>query len=354
MKQDWKSGLIEQICNVEYGTRVVRKRDAGSIYPTYGGGGATFFMDSYNRENKLIIARFAMSEVCTRFVSGKFFLNDSGLTISPKDGIELYEPFLNYQMLAMNDIIYSHGRGTAQKNLNVDAFKKLEVFYPTDIEVQKRIVAKLDQCFESIDKARANVEKNLQNAKDLFQSQLNEIFSQKGDGWETSQWSDILEIQSGRNQKEVLDPNGLFPILGSAGKVMGYANDYICDSGTTIIGRKGTIDKPLYIETKFWNVDTAFGLVAGKLIEKKFLYYFCLSYDFKSLDKGTTLPSLVKKDLIKISMSFPDKNQQLKIISLLDNLQSKSNDLQFNYQQELDALDELKKSILEKAFNGEL
>ena len=84
------------------------------------------------------------------------------------------------------------------------------------------------------------------------------------------------------------------------------------------------------------------------------MYYFCLSYDFKSLDKGTTLPSLVKKDLIKISMSFPDKNQQLKIISLLDNLQSKSNDLQFNYQKELDALDELKKSILEKAFNGEL
>ena len=141
------------------------------------------------------------------------------------------------------------------------------------IDEQKRIVAKLDQCFESIDKARANVEKNLQNAKDLFQSQLNEIFSQKGDGWETSQWSDILEIQSGRNQKEVLDPNGLFPILGSAGKVMGYANDYICDSGTTIVGRKGTIDKPLYIETKFWNVDTAFGLVAGKLIEKVFVLF---------------------------------------------------------------------------------
>ena len=71
------------------------------------------------------------------------------------------------------------------------------------IEEQKRIVAKLDQCFESIDKARANVEKNLQNAKDLFQSQLNEIFSQKGDGWQEKKLGEALLIERGGSPRPI-------------------------------------------------------------------------------------------------------------------------------------------------------
>ena len=65
MNQGWTSNTLEQLCFIEYGTRVVKKRDAGSIYPTYGGGGATFNMDEYNRQNRMVIARFAMSEQCT-------------------------------------------------------------------------------------------------------------------------------------------------------------------------------------------------------------------------------------------------------------------------------------------------
>ena len=130
MKQSWHSESIEDLCEVEYGTRVVRKRDAGTIYPVYGGGGATFSMDTYNREDRMVIARFAMSKRCARFVDGKFFLNDSGLTISPLDDNTFDQDFLNYQILSLNDEIYSLARGTAQKNLNVNAFKKVQLSYP--------------------------------------------------------------------------------------------------------------------------------------------------------------------------------------------------------------------------------
>ena len=115
----WKVKQMDDVCFVEYGTRVVQKRDGGTIYPVYGGGGATFFMDESNREDCLIISRFAMSEKCTRFVKGKFFLNDSGLSIIPKNENELCQEFLNYQILSLNDYIYSLARGTAQKNLDV-------------------------------------------------------------------------------------------------------------------------------------------------------------------------------------------------------------------------------------------
>jgi type I restriction enzyme S subunit len=134
---------------------------------------------------------------------------------------------------------------------------------------------------------------------------------------------------------------------------MGYADKYICEKGTTVIGRKGTIDKPLFIETNFWNVDTAFGLIAGKSLTKEFLLYFCKSFNFKELDKGTTLPSLVKKDLI--TMSYPkSKEEQKCIVTQLNDLQIETKKLETIYQQKLDNLEEMKKSMLQKAFEGGL
>lgn len=135
---------------------------------------------------------------------------------------------------------------------------------------------------------------------------------------------------------------------------MGYADDYICDEGTTIIGRKGTINSPIYVETKFWNVDTAFGLSAFECLDRKFLYCFCLNYDFTERDKGTTLPSLVKKDLLNLSMPFPSLKKQQSIVKQLDKLSAQTQRLETIYQRKLEALQQLKQSILQKAFTGEL
>lgn len=124
-------------------------------------------MDDYNREDRVIIARFAMSQKCTRFVRKKFFLNDSGLTLSPKNTIQLDQDFLDYQCLAMNDVFYSLAKGSAQKNLDVPAFRKIKLKIPKDIEVQKKIVVKLNTIFAEIDKATAAVEANASNS-DIF------------------------------------------------------------------------------------------------------------------------------------------------------------------------------------------
>ena len=67
------SSTIDEICNIEYGTRVTRRKHGGKIFPVYGGGDKTFFIDKKNRTNRVVIARFAMSEKCTRYVEGDFF-----------------------------------------------------------------------------------------------------------------------------------------------------------------------------------------------------------------------------------------------------------------------------------------
>lgn len=167
--------LLEDVCNVEYGTRVVRKRDGGEGYPVYGGGGATFEMSTFNRENRLVIARFGMSEECTRFVSGRFFLNDSGLTVSPKTD-SILQRFLDFQMLSLNSVIFALGKGTAQKNLDVPLFRKLPLFIP-DISEQHRIVAKCESLRSASQHLESIYQKKRAALAELKQSLLHQAFA---------------------------------------------------------------------------------------------------------------------------------------------------------------------------------
>ena len=134
-------------------------------------------------------------------------------------------------------------------------------------------------------------------------------------------FADVLEIKNGRNQRAVENPNGAYPIYGSGG-VMGYADDFICQAHTVVIGRKGNINKPLFVDVPFWNVDTAFGLEAKRnVLLPKYLYYFCLRYDFEKLNKAVTIPSLTKADLLKIEIELPKLSIQEDIVSRLESIE---------------------------------
>ena len=132
-------------------------------------------------------------------------------------------------------------------------------------------------------------------------------------------WKEVLEIKSGKNQKDVADINGCYPIYGSGG-IIGYSKEYLCPAGTTIIGRKGTINSPLYVNEPFWNVDTAFGLIPSQQLVSKYLYYFCCYFNFKALDKSTTIPSLAKRDLENIEMNVPPLDEQSRIVARIEEL----------------------------------
>ena len=155
------------------------------------------------------------------------------------------------------------------------------------------------------------------------------------EGWKMVKLREVCEIINGKNQKEVISPEGQFPILGSGGNVMGYATEYLCPAGTIIIGRKGSINNPLFIDTPFWNVDTAFGFNARDNYERKLLYYFCLLFDFEKLNKGTTLPSLVKSDLLQIEIPLPPLEEQHRIVSILDTSFEKIDALKKNAEENL-------------------
>ena len=190
MKEGWTYKKLGEVCNIDFGNRVVKSRDAGSIYPVYGGGGATFKMDTFNREDCVVISRFGMSEQCTRIVKGKFFLNDSGLTLSLKNPC-MVQPFMDWQILSLNNKIYSLGRGAAQKNLDTKALAELTISYP-EISKQEQVVERLDAAFENIDKLKANAEKQLAEAQTLFQKSLAKAMEPK-EGWEEKKLGDVCK-----------------------------------------------------------------------------------------------------------------------------------------------------------------
>lgn len=158
--------------------------------------------------------------------------------------------------------------------------------------------------------------------------------------WEIVRFEKVLTIINGKNQKQVENPDGKYPIYGSGG-VMGYADNYICDKNTVVIGRKGTINRPIFVEEPFWNVDTAFGLSPNpSLLLPKFLYYFCTAFDFEQLNTTVTIPSLTKANLLKVQIPLPPLDVQQKITDVLD----KASALIELRKAQLDKLDLLVKS----------
>ena len=124
-------------------------------------------------------------------------------------------------------------------------------------------------------------------------------------GWEVKKWEEILKIINGKNQRKVESKNGKYDIFGSGGKI-GKANDWLVKENSVLIGRKGSINKPIIVKEKIWNVDTVFGLEPNiEIINCDYLYYFCYFYDFERLNKAVTIPSLTKKDLLKIDIPIP-------------------------------------------------
>ena len=164
-----------------------------------------------------------------------------------------------------------------------------------------------------------------------------------------AKFSEVLTIVNGRNQKQVVCDDGKYPIYGSGG-IMGYANDYICKAETVVIGRKGSINKPIFVETPFWNVDTAFGLCANsEKLNPKYLYYFCEKFDFEKLNTTVTIPSLTKSNLLNVEIPLPNLEKQKQIVELLDKITS----LISLRKQQLAKLDELVKAQFANTFEND-
>jgi type I restriction enzyme S subunit len=173
--------------------------------------------------------------------------------------------------------------------------------------------------------------------------------------WQQCRFDSVARVISGKNQRDVECPSGPYPIYGSGG-AFGKSTGYLCEAGTIVIGRKGTINSPIFVNERFWNVDTAFGLcpIDSNALLPLFLYYFCRGFNFAKLDKSTTIPSLAKRDIEAINFPLPPLAEQKRIVAKIEELFSELDAGEERLRKARRQLGVYRQSLLKQAFEGKL
>ena len=221
---------------------------------------------------------------------------------------------------------------------------------------QQRIVSILDKVFSVIERSRNNAEQNLKNAKKLFERYLQGVFEKKGDGWEEQLLEDCFKMKSGDNLTAKNMSEGEYPVFGGNG-IAGYHNEFNLSGSNVIIGRVGALcGNVRHITENIWLTDNAFKVVDFKFdFDHSFLTYLLNHKDLRSYARQAAQPVISNSSLKDVVLIFPkSKKEQQTIVRQLDALRAETQKLEAVYQKKMDDLVEMKKSILQKAFAGEL
>lgn len=305
-------------------------------------------------------------------------INQALLKLTPSE--ELDVEFLRYYMSSptFNEGLEKHTVGAAIKNVaSVKILKTLEIPIPP-LEEQKQIVALLDKAFEAIDKAKANIEQNIINAKELFQSKLNEIFSQKGEGWEEKTFEELGTLQTGTTpptndssnygdyipfvKPAHFNTDGSIIVGDSMLSKVGLSKGRLFEGASVLMVCIGaTIGKTGFTTESVSANQQINALTPYKDYRSKFLYYGFISPYVQNqvmsigVSAQATLPIINKTKWSKLKINVPvNLEDQLEYEVLLDKFRLETQQIIKSYRSKLNNLVELKKSILQKAFAGEL
>jgi type I restriction enzyme, S subunit len=251
--------------------------------------------------------------------------------------------------------------GSTVRNLNIGLAKSVEIPIPP-LPEQERIVGILDEAFDGIAKAKATAEANLQNARALFQSHLQTVFSQKGEGWvettldKISTNLDTQRIPITKSDRKA----GQYPYYGASG-IVDYVEDYIFDGDTLLISEDGanllarSTPIAFSVSGRYWVNNHAHILKFEDMATQRYVEFYIASIRLDEYITGAAQPKLNQRALNSITIPIPTSvTHRTGIVQSLESIQEETQRLESLYQNKLNALDELKKSLLHQAFTGRL
>lgn len=304
---------------------------------------------------------------------------DSHVTIVRPTPGKFFSDFFGYMLILIEEAIKASGEGCGgQTELARSALAdKFIISYPTALPEQQRIVGILDKAFESIATAKTNAEKNLNNAREVFESYLQGVFANPGKDWEKRTLKEIaVEFGRGKSKHRPRNASALYggkhpfiqtgDVRNSGQLITEYSQTY-SEAGLaqSKLWPKGTLCITIaanIAETGILNFDACFpdsviGVVVNeKLTNTKFLEYLLqtMRTELKAQGKGSAQDNINMGTFENQKFSFPSLDVQKEIVQKLDSLSTETQRLESVYQQKLTALEELKKSILNQAFSGGL
>lgn len=357
MKINWEIKNLGEICEVLDSKRkpiTKRNRIAGD-HPYYGATGILDYVHDYIFDEKLILigedgAKWGAGENTAFIAEGKYWVNNHAHVIRPNrsavlDNWLIY--FLNFSDLR------KYVTGLTVPKLNQEKMRGITFPLPS-LSEQKRILKILDEAFKKITKAKENAEKNLQNASELFESYLQSVFANPGDGWEEKSFDEVCVLQRGFDLPTRSRNSGSFPLVSSNG-ITDSVDVWKVKGPGVVTGRSGTIGNIHYVEEDFWPLNTALYIKDFRGNDPRCIFYFLKQFDLGKYSSGAGVPTLNRNNVHIVNVFFPKSlTEQRFIVSKLDKLSAETKKLETVYRQKLTDLVELKKSIFQKAFNGEL
>jgi type I restriction enzyme S subunit len=398
MKNGWQPTTLGAICAFENGDRGVnypgRSVQTATGVPFINAGHLTddgLDLDNMNyipreRFDLLGNGKISKSDIlfCLRGSLGKFAsvgslsegaIASSIVIIRPKELVENRFLLMYLRSDLCAAMIERYKNGAAQPNLSALSLSKFEIPLPP-LPEQRRIVGILDEAFEVLATAKANAEKNLQNARALFESHLQSVFTNRGKGWVESTVGESCVLRSGTTlPKELEQSEGEVPYLKVADmNLAGNLDGVTCSSryvnrsdlnasnflpvGTTIFPKRGgaiLTNKKRLTKRVICADLNIMGVIPGKTLVPELLYLYFLNVDMRELGSGSSIPQINNYDIEPLSISFPPLlSEQSRIVNELEALSEETQRLARIYERKLSALEALKKSLLHQAFNGEL
>lgn len=307
--------------------------------------------------NVVIATRVGLGKVC--LLKQDTAINQDLRGIIPKSN-NLDVRFLFRWLQSVADIIEGEGTGATVKGVKLPFVKSLQLPLPP-LPEQKRIVAILDEAFAGIATAVANTEKNLANARELFESYLSSVVGQRNESWEQRY---LFEVCENLDRKRIpitksKRKDGSIPYYGASG-VVDYVAGYIFDEDLLLVSEDGanllarTYPIAFSISGKSWVNNHAHVLRFDNFESQRFIEFYLNSISLEPYVSGMAQPKLNQKALNSIKIPFPPLDQQQAVVEKIDEIVDSKNQLSKIYQQKLVALSELKQSLLQKAFSGEL
>lgn len=300
-----------------------------------------------------------------------------GWLVLKQEGEKVFEIEYLYYLLSspyLFEQFDSLAAGSTVRNLNIRLVSSVEVPVPP-LPEQQRIVSILDKCFSAIERSRNNAEQNLKNAKELFESYLQGVFEKKGNGWEEKKLGEVYDVRDGTHDSPKYHNQG-YPLVTSKNlknHKLTFDNikfisetDYLninkrskVDVGDVLFAMIGTIGNPVVIEDEpNYAIKNVALFKVGNNQNSYFLKYFLDSKQtiekMMRDAKGTTQKFVGLGYLRSFPILVPPLKEQQTIVRQLDTLRIETQKLESIYQKKILLLEELKKSILQKAFSGEL
>ena len=249
--------------------------------------------------------------------------------------------------------VIKSSEGAAQMNTSTKKIKAILIPIPPLAE-QERIVEVLDDAFAAIDKAKTNIEHNLTNARELFQSRLNDIFSNLSEDWDVKLLGEVCDVEWGNTSltKKAFVENGKYLAVSAAG-MDGRIDHSEHAAMIPVISAIGANCGRMFLpEEPFTAVKNTMTVTPHLGLDSRFVFFGLSSIELPR--RGAAQPFLALGDIRKIPFQIPHLEEQERVVRELDSLDDMKRGLETKYQTELDNLEELRQSILEQAFEGKL